>query len=169
MAGAPPGQRAPKSPTSLLCIDDQAEYLPVRKAFLESHGYRVLIASSGREGLQCLGKHRIDAVVLDYRMPEMDGGEVAREIRRSWPNLPIILLTGFPLDIPPAVRSMLNAVVLKGQSPLLLLQAIEATLREIVLEPRTATVSKDSIELMKKRIHHMKEATAERRKRIGRR
>jgi CheY-like chemotaxis protein len=141
----------------------------VRKAFLESHGYGVLIASSGREGLEFLGKHKVDAVVLDYRMPEMDGGEVAREIRRTRPQLPIILLTGFPQDIPPAVRSLLNAVVLKGQSPLSLLQAIEATLREIVLEPRTETVSKDSIELMKKRIHHIRQATSEHRKRIGRR
>ncbi len=169
MAGAPPGQQAPKPPTSLLCIDDQAEYLPVRKAFLESHGYRVLVASSGRQGLGFLGTHRIDAAVLDYRMSEMDGGEVAREIRRTWPELPIILLTGYPQDIPPAVRSMLNAVILKGQSPLSLLQAIEATLREIVLEPRREPVTKDSIELMKKRIHHIRQATTERGKRIGRR
>ena len=141
----------------------------MRKAFLESHGYRVLLALSGREGLELLGTHKVDAVVLDYRMPEMDGGEVAREIRRTRPDLPIILLTGFSREIPPSVRSMLNAVVLKGQSPLSLLQPIEATLREIVLEPRTEPVSKDSIELMKKRIHHIREATSERRKRIGRR
>ena len=169
MAGALPGQRAPNPPTSLLCIDDQAEYLPVRKTFLESHGYRVLLATSGQAGLDVLGKNRSDAVVLDYRMPGMDGGEVAREIRRTRPDLPIILLTGFPRDIPPAVRSVVNAVVLKGESPMSLLRAIEATLPEIILQPRTETVSRDSIELTRKRIHHIKEVAAQRQQRIGRR
>lgn len=140
----------------------------MRKAFLESHGYQVLLASSGPEGLELLEKHRIDVVVLDYRMPRMDGGAVAREIRRTQPDVPIILLTGFPQNIPQAVRSMVNAVVLKGQSPLSLLQAIEATLPEIILDPRLETVSRDSLELTKKRINQIKEVGAEQRKKIGR-
>lgn len=140
----------------------------MRKAFLESHGYQVLLASSGPEGLELLEKHRIDVVVLDYRMPRMDGGAVAREIRRTQPDVPIILLTGFPQSIPQAVRSMVNAVVLKGQSPLSLLQAIEATLPEIILDPRLETVSRDSLELTKKRINQIKEVGAEQRKKIGR-
>jgi CheY-like chemotaxis protein len=168
MAGVPPGRQGPKPPTFLLCIDDQADYLPVRKAFLESHGYRVFIASSGQQGLGMLARHKIDAVVLDYHMPEMDGEEVAREIRRTRPRLPIILLTGFP-DIPQALKSIVNAMVAKGQSPLSLLEAIEATMREIVLEPRTPAVSGESIQVMKKRIHRIRETAAEHRKRIGRR
>jgi CheY-like chemotaxis protein len=146
-----------------------ADYLPVRKAFLESQGYQVFIAPSGREGLEILGRNKIDAVVLDYRMPEMNGAEVASEIRRAWPGLPIILLTGFPGEIAPAVHAIVNAVVLKGQGPLVLLESIEAALPEKVLEPRTETPTPNSVELTRKRVQHMREPIQGRRKRINRR
>ena len=135
MARPLPVRRAPQDPTTLLCIDDQAHYLPVRKAVLESRGFEVFTASSGREGLEILRKHKIDGVVLDYRMPEMNGGEVANEIRRSWPDLPIVLLSGFPHEIPAQVLSLVNAVVVKGRGPGELLQAIETVLPDATLKP----------------------------------
>lgn len=57
------------SPPTLLCIDDQKPALKIRKIFLEAQGYKVLTASSGREGLALLKSNPVDAVILDYRMP----------------------------------------------------------------------------------------------------
>jgi CheY-like chemotaxis protein len=61
----------------ILCIDDEPVGLRVRKMLLESQGYKVLTATSGREGLQLFATHPVDAVVLDYTMPEMNGDQVA--------------------------------------------------------------------------------------------
>jgi two-component system cell cycle sensor histidine kinase/response regulator CckA len=169
MARPLPFRRAQIGPTTLLCIDDQAHYLPVRKAVLESRGFEVFTASSGREGLAILRKHKIDGVVLDYRMPEMDGGEVAGEIRRSWPNLPIVLLSGFPQDIPPQVRALVNAVVIKGRGAPELLRAIEAALPGMTLRPRPAASSKESIQQTRNQIEFIKQMTAERQRAIARR
>jgi CheY-like chemotaxis protein len=167
MAGASLVRRVPTNPPALLCVDDHAIYLPVRKAYLELHGYVVLTASSGREGLQLLAEHRIDGVVLDYRMPEMDGAEVAREIRRTRPDLPIIMLSGYPHEIPADVRSLVNAAVMKGESPTALLEALYQVLPNPVLQPHAATASRDSIQQTRRQVQRVKEAAAERLRRIS--
>jgi CheY-like chemotaxis protein len=79
----------------ILCIDDEHPDLELRKALLESAGYRVLAASSGREGIQLFreSKEALDAVVLDYWMAGMNGLAVAREMKRLRPQVPIIMLT----------------------------------------------------------------------------
>jgi CheY-like chemotaxis protein len=66
--------------------------------YLERHGYRVLTAASGAEGLRALQDHPVNIVILDYHMPGMDGETVAREVRRVYPTLPIVLLSGHQAD-----------------------------------------------------------------------
>src|SRR4051812_40827439 len=82
------------SKKTVLCIDDDTAGLTLRKMMLESEGYEVLIAGSGEDGLALLQTHHVDAIVLDYQMPTMNGADVARLIRESRPDLPIVLLSG---------------------------------------------------------------------------
>ena len=70
-------------PVAILCIDDEPKGLAVRKVLLESQGYEVFTATSGRDGLALFAHHRIPAVVLDYDMPEMNGDEVAAALSVS--------------------------------------------------------------------------------------
>src|SRR6476661_1996409 len=72
-----------ESPKSLLWIDDYEPGLALYKAVFEGFGFRVLTASRGRKGLDLAASHHVDAVVVDYEMPEMDGGEVAASLRYS--------------------------------------------------------------------------------------
>jgi len=58
----------------VLCIDDDKKALHARKPVLETAGYNVLTASSGRIGLRLLERHPVQLVILDYRMPDMNGG-----------------------------------------------------------------------------------------------
>ena len=74
------GNRGRKMKT-VLCIDDDSTGLSLRKMMLEAEAYYVFTANNGEEGLALLNAQRIDAVILDYRMPEMNGDEVARRIR----------------------------------------------------------------------------------------
>jgi CheY-like chemotaxis protein len=79
---------------TVLCIDDNQDLLECEKTFLESFGYTVLTALSGRKGLELASVHSVDVVIVDYVMPEMNGQEVAIAMRRLKPHAPIIMLSG---------------------------------------------------------------------------
>jgi CheY-like chemotaxis protein len=108
---------------TLLWIDDYQPGLTAYKTIFEACGYSVLTASSGRNGLRML-KSGPDAVVVDYEMPEMNGGEVAREIRRRRRDLPIIMFSG-STSIPRDVKHLVSAFCDKASPPALLMSAIE--------------------------------------------
>jgi CheY-like chemotaxis protein len=68
---------------TILCIDDHTNGLIGRKILLENNGYRVLPAIAGDEGLTLFLSHSVDAVILDYQMPGMNGDVVVRNETRS--------------------------------------------------------------------------------------
>jgi CheY-like chemotaxis protein len=124
---------------TLLCVDDDQGVLKCEKAFLESFGYTVVTASSGREGLELAALHSFDVVIVDYCMPEMNGQELATAIRRLWPRAPIIMLSGM-VDVPGQALKVVDAFVPKDCLATQLLPAI-ALLRE-----RNSGCSKHSTE-----------------------
>lgn len=112
----------------ILCIDDEPNTLKTRQMVLEMAGFSVRTASSGAEGLLILAKDAaIDLVLLDYLMPEMNGEQAAREIRRLYPGLPIVLITAFS-EIPGTLLDIVDAYVRKGQDPQLLLVTVNNTI-----------------------------------------
>jgi CheY-like chemotaxis protein len=108
---------------TLLCVDDEVVGLKVRKIILERQGYDVLTASEGAEGLQVFAEHEVDAVVLDYFMPGMNGGVVASAMKQSKPDVPIILLSAY-ITLPDSVMNTVDAFITKGDSPEILLNKI---------------------------------------------
>jgi CheY-like chemotaxis protein len=98
----------------LLCIDDNEDVLECEKSFLESFGYTVLTAASGGKGLELASMYPVDLVVVDFFMPQMNGHEVAIEMRRLRPQTPIILLTG-AVDIPEQALKQVNAFIAKDR------------------------------------------------------
>ncbi len=109
---------------TLLCIDDEPNVLAVRKMLLETVGYRVLLAESGPQGLEILQRETVDTVIVDYRMPEMTGTELAARIRQTHPGVPIIMLSAF-IDLTPEQLKDVDAYVTKGESPDVLLRTID--------------------------------------------
>jgi DNA-binding response OmpR family regulator len=96
----------------LLCIDDDEDVLECVKSFLESFGYSVLTAASGGKGLELASRYSVDIVILDYLMPEMNGQDVAREMRRLKPEPPIIMLSA-AVDVPEQALRLVDAFVAK--------------------------------------------------------
>ena len=111
----------------VLCVDDEQVALHVRRLVLERAGYRVLTAENGEEGLEVFKKEPVDAVILDYSMPGMHGGEVAIQMRSSKPGIPILLLsayTGLPVD----VTALVDLYMTKGEGAPALLEKLRTLL-----------------------------------------
>jgi DNA-binding response OmpR family regulator len=87
----------PKMPARILVADDEPRYVRSIKIYLESHGYEVFTASNGQEALVLVVEQEPDLVLLDVRMPRMDGYEVCRRIR-EFSTVPIIMLTAMAED-----------------------------------------------------------------------
>jgi CheY-like chemotaxis protein len=111
----------------ILCVDDELIGLRVRKVLLERAGYRVLTAQDGTEGLRIFEHEPVEAVVLDYSMPGMHGGEVAGRMKQIKPDIPILLLSAY-LGLPSDVTKLVNLYMTKGEGAPVLLQKLEALL-----------------------------------------
>ena len=107
----------------VLCIDDNQDLLDCEKAFLESFGYTVLTAPSGGKGLELASLHSVDVVVVDYFMHDMNGQDVAMEMKRLQPQAPIIMLSG-TADLPEQALEWVDAFVAKDRLASQLLPAI---------------------------------------------
>ncbi|MGP1680428.1 MAG: HD domain-containing phosphohydrolase, partial [Burkholderiales bacterium] len=83
------------SAATLLCVDDESNILSSLRRLFRQDGYRVLIATSGAEGLRLLECEAVDLVISDMRMPEMDGVRFLGQVRARWPHAVRILLTGY--------------------------------------------------------------------------
>jgi CheY-like chemotaxis protein len=121
------------SPTakSVLFVDDEASILMMRRVVFEALGYSVLTAISGQQALEVFELHPVDAVVLDYMMPGMDGEETARCIRKLRSDIPIILSSGC-LTVPERVLEIVNATVEKAARPEALIEALEQQLQPLL-------------------------------------
>ena len=105
----------------ILCVDDETIGLQVRRMLLERAGYRVLTAPDGATGLNLFEREQVSAVVLDFAMPGMTGGEVAVCMRRVKPTVPILMLSAYT-SLPPEVTSLVDLTMTKGEGAPALLQ-----------------------------------------------
>jgi CheY-like chemotaxis protein len=112
---------------TVLCVDDEKIGLRVRKIMLESRGYAVLTANNGSDGLRVFDENPVDLVVLDYYMPELNGGEVASEMRRRRPGVPIVFLSAY-FSLPPEALELADAFITKGDPPDVLIDRIQQLL-----------------------------------------
>lgn len=90
---------------NILIIDDDLEIRKTLTELLNLHGFKTFNAGNGREGLDSFKKTKIDAILLDIRMPEMDGMETMQRIRMINPDVPVIFVTAYG-DIPTAVEAV---------------------------------------------------------------
>ena len=114
----------------VLCVDDELVGLRVRKILLERAGYRVLTALDGAAGLDIFANEPVEAVILDYSMPGMHGGEVAARMRQVKPGIPILLLSAY-IGLPAEVTSLVDLYMTKGEGAPILLRKLGSLLHPI--------------------------------------
>lgn len=129
------------SARTILVVDDEPKLIEVVRAYLERDGYRVVVASNGREALERFHQAQPDLVVLDLMLPELDGLEVCRRLRQESP-VPIIMLTARVEEVDELLGLELGAddYITKPFSPRALLARVRAVLR------RTSLAAEDGSE-----------------------
>jgi DNA-binding response OmpR family regulator len=118
------------SRSKILLVDDEPKVCELIKAYLVRDGYDVIIAADGKTAIEQAQRHKPDLILLDLNLPELDGLEVCRTIRRQ-SNVPIIMLTARDEETDKIVGLELGAddYVTKPFSPRELVARVSAVLR----------------------------------------
>ncbi len=106
----------------ILSVDDEAVILYSRQKVLEAAGYNVLSAANGEQALGFFSAVMVDLVLLDYSMPGLDGGQVAKEMKARRPLTPIILVSAYSIE--KETLPYVDWFFTKGGDPGLLLEKI---------------------------------------------
>lgn len=140
---------------SILVLDDEKVFGKEIKEFLDGEGFTVLTAERPSEAFNILSKNRIDILILDLRLPEMDGLQVLAKVKEEYPDIEVIMITGHG-DMDAVINAMRLGAVEFFPKPFRLLDmraAIQRTKRYITLNEQLkeisqtySLVSKDLIE-----------------------
>ena len=110
----------------ILCVDDEQNSLALRKLVLEKSGYEVVTASSVNDALGKFSPDEFDLVLSDILMPGRPGTDLAREIKNTYPDFPVVLLSG--VNELPAEASYADAFISKVEGPIRMCEKISAVL-----------------------------------------
>jgi CheY-like chemotaxis protein len=116
----------------VLCVDDTPSVLESQKRLLEQNGYRVLTATNGEEALQAFISHSVDLVLLDYHVPEMNGGMAAVRMKQSKPDVPVVLLSSDDW-LPRRGLGRVDCLMLKSEPIVSFLEKVEYLVGQRVL------------------------------------
>lgn len=124
----------PDTPLTILFVDDERYILDIASEYFEMKGYRVITAANGAEALVHIRNEKIDCCFTDIHMPEMDGLELAENIRKMDNTLPVVVMTGYP-SLDNIIHTLRNGVVDFLIKPVNLNQ-MEISLRSVLRERR---------------------------------
>ncbi len=139
----------------ILCVDDNGRFLEPFATLLQLCGYAVVTSDDPRAALPLALGTAFDLAIVDYDMPHLNGVELATELHRINPALPIVLFSGNP-DLPQHDLNTVDEYILKGGSVPMLLRRLEALLTKrrhgigtahletVASQPGAATGAEDS-------------------------
>jgi CheY-like chemotaxis protein len=85
----------------ILVVDDEPDVVSTLIESLDALGYRAKGAGNGKEALESIEKEEFDLVITDIRMPEKNGIDLLKDIKTRYPDLPVVIITGYTLAYPP--------------------------------------------------------------------
>ncbi len=117
---------------SILVVDDELLIRDLLYDFFSSQGWDISIAENGEKALQIIESTPIDVVLTDIKMPSMDGLQLTEHLKDSHPEIPVVLMTGFP-SVDSAVTALRQRVadyIIKPFNINQLYKTIESKVRE---------------------------------------
>ncbi|MFT4908122.1 MAG: sigma-B regulation protein RsbU (phosphoserine phosphatase) [Oleispira sp.] len=121
----------------LLIIDDEAMVRDSMEAYLEDSGYSVVAVDSGRAGLEVLDTQKIDLILCDLRMPNLDGLQVLQQVKQRSETIPVIVVSGAGVmdDVVQALRLGASDYLVKPIIDMVMLEhSVQRNLELVVLE-----------------------------------
>ena len=110
------------SPTVILCVDDEPNILMLRQIVLSIAGYKVLAATNGESAMRLFTLDHVDLVITDQLLPGLTGSQLASQMKRLKPEVPVIVYTGLQ-EIPSDAEDA-DLILTKGMTPPEFLAAI---------------------------------------------
>jgi len=84
-----------KSQSSILVVDDERTMLSLLEKILSQDGYHVYLSTNGREALAVIEKQHVDIIITDVKMPELDGFGLLKIVKNEYPEISVIMMTGY--------------------------------------------------------------------------
>ncbi|MCS6799521.1 MAG: EAL domain-containing response regulator [Myxococcota bacterium] len=147
--GATAGRAEPHTRGTILLVDDDSVLLRAYRRALEGAGYEVMCAVTGQEALECLRTAAVDAILTDILMPGMDGVELLREVKRTHPDLAVVLTTGGP-TVETAIAALDHGAFRYLVKPVEARVLVEVLGRAVKLS-RLAAVKREALALLDER------------------
>jgi two-component system cell cycle response regulator len=154
VAGCSRGPAPPATLPSILLVDDEAITREFYGELLAEHGFRVILASDGAQGLELARRHPVEAVILDIMMPGMSGLEVLECLRTQDPDLPVLMLTAHASSRNAIAALKLGAFdfIVKGLEHDLVVLAVHRAIRH----RRDALSKTEELERLRARLAELK-------------
>ncbi len=117
----------------ILVVDDDAIVIKSCRRILESEGFEVLTVSSAEEALEMIKKYDFDLLLIDVKMPKYDGLYLMREIKKELPEVPIIVMSGYPTQetVKEVMRLGANQFIPKPFRPDELMRVIRQVIQKV--------------------------------------
>ena len=81
---------------SILVVDDELLIRDLLYDFFQQQGWNISVADNGEKALEILRERKIDLLLTDIKMPQMDGLSLTSQVRTMYPHIPVVLMTGYP-------------------------------------------------------------------------
>lgn len=121
------------SQRSILVVDDELLIRDLLYDFFQDQGWEISIAADGKKALEILKNKDVDLLLTDIKMPEMDGLDLTEYVRENYPELPVILMTGFPSvdSAVTALRAKVEDYIIKPFNINQLYKTVEKKVKEL--------------------------------------
>ena len=119
----------------IVTIDDEAEFIKVLDQFFTARGYDVHVALTGVLGMQLIDELRPQVILVDFKLPGMDGDQILRRVRQSQPDAKVIVITAYNDGGKTRQRLLDEGAYAHFDKPLSSLRDLSETIRRALAEP----------------------------------
>ncbi len=133
-----------KSPSRILIVDDDENILRVEAAILKDKGYEVETAATGTEAIEKTERLHFDLMLVDIRLPDMEGTEVITRVHDTTPKIRKVIVTGYP-SLQNAVAAVNNGADAYVMKPFDVEQMLETVRKQLDLQDQERKFSEEKV------------------------